>query len=92
MVELIKSQSWDLIYIDGNHDYEIVKKDFEVCSSALSPNGLIILDDSSLYTDYSPPRYSTAGHPGPSKLANEIDKNKFKEILAVGHNRVFMKI
>ena len=92
MIELIKSQSWDLIYIDGNHDYEIVKKDFHVCGQAVSVNGLIVLDDSSLYTGYKPSSYSTAGHPGPSRLAQEIDSSKFKEILSVGHNRVFKRI
>jgi len=92
MIELIKSQSWDLIYIDGNHDYEIVKKDFEVCSQSLIKNGLIVLDDASLYTGYKPSGYSTAGHPGPSKIAQEIDPAKFVEILAVGHNRVFQRV
>lgn len=92
MIELIKSRPWDLIYIDGNHDYEIVKQDFEVCSQSLIKNGLIVLDDSSLYTEFIPPAYSTAGHPGPSKLAQEIDRSIFVEILAVGHNRVFKKI
>jgi hypothetical protein len=92
MINIIRSQSWDLIYIDGNHDYEIVKKDFEVCGQSLSKNGLIVLDDSSLYTDYKPLGYSTAGHPGPSKIAQEIDPKKFVEILSVGHNRVFRKV
>jgi hypothetical protein len=91
MIQLIKSQPWDLIYIDGNHDYEIVKQDFEVCSESLNKNALIVLDDSSLYTAYKPSSYSTSGHPGPSKLAQEIDRAKFIEILAVGHNRVFKK-
>lgn len=89
MIDIIKSEKWDLIYIDGNHNYEIVKQDFEVCSNSLNLNGLIILDDSSLYTDYKPLPYSTAGHPGPSKLAQEINTSKFEEILSVGHNRVF---
>ena len=92
MINLIQSQKWDLIYIDGNHDYEIVKHDFTVCSKQLNRGGLIVLDDASLYTDYKPSLYSTAGHPGPSKVALEIDSNLFDEILAVGHNRVFRKI
>jgi hypothetical protein len=92
MIDAIKSQTWDLIYIDGNHDYEVVKKDFEVCSQALNKNGLIILDDASLYSDYKPRSFSTAGHPGPSQMAEEIDRKKFVEILSVGHNRVFQKV
>jgi hypothetical protein len=91
MLEIIASKKWDLIYIDGNHDYEIVKIDFNNCAKALNENGIIVLDDSSMWTSYKPKLYSTAGHPGPSKIANQIDLNNFTEILAVGHNRAFQK-
>jgi hypothetical protein len=33
----------------------------------------------------------TRGHPGPSKVAQEIDRALFEEALQVGHNRVFLK-
>jgi len=92
MVAVIQSVKWDVIYIDGSHDYEIVKSDFEICVSSLSNQGIIVLDDSALYTDYNPPLYASAGHPGPSKVASEIGKNRFREILSIGHNRVFQKI
>jgi SAM-dependent methyltransferase len=88
----IASKEWDLIYIDGNHDYEIVLKDWEICSRHLKPGGVIVLDDSALNTQYRAPAFATAGHPGPSRLAEEIDRKKFHEILRVGHNRVFQKI
>jgi hypothetical protein len=87
----IGSRLWDLIYIDGNHDYEVARRDWKVCASALAPQGLIVLDDSSLTTDYVPPRFATAGHPGPSRLAQEIDGSVFREIFSAGHNRVFQK-
>ena len=92
MIKIIQTEQWDLIYIDGNHDYEVAKQDFEICSKQLNKGGLIVLDDASLYTDYKPPFYSTAGHPGPSKVANEIDMNLFEEIISVGHNRIFIKL
>jgi cephalosporin hydroxylase len=91
MINQIKSNEWDLIFIDGNHDYEVAKADFNVCSQYLRTGGLIVLDDSSLYTDFKAPFYSTTGHPGPSKVASEIDMDLFEEILSVGHNRVFKK-
>lgn len=92
MIKLIQTEQWDLIYIDGNHDYKVVKHDFDICSKQLKECGLIVLDDASLYTNYKPQFNSTAGHPGPSKLASEIDMNYFEEILSVGHNRVFKKL
>ncbi len=87
----IEASSWDMIYIDGNHDYEIVVKDWEVCSRCVAPGGIIVLDDSGLTTSYHPPAFATAGHPGPSRLASEIKDGGFAEILQVGHNRVFRR-
>ena len=92
MINVINASNWDLIFIDGNHDYSVVKQDFEICSKQLNTGGLIVFDDASLYTDYKPQIFSSSGHPGPSKVADEIDANSFQEILSVGHNRVFRKI
>lgn len=92
MIDLIASIEWDLIFIDGNHDYEVVKQDFIVCSRNLKKGGLLILDDSSLFTTFRPPSYSSAGQFGPSEVAKEINPDLFQEILSVGHNRVFRKL
>jgi hypothetical protein len=91
--ELVSSKAWDMIYIDGNHDYEVARKDWELCSRHTKQGGLIVLDDAALTTPFHPPAYAgTRGHPGPSQLAQEIDRSRFQEILQVGHNRVFQKI
>ncbi len=88
----ISQRLWDVIYIDGNHDYEIAKADWALCSHALAPHGIIVLDDSALETEYQPPCFATAGHPGPSRVAREIDAREFEEIFSTGHNRVFQRI
>jgi len=89
--EFIARRAWDIMYIDGNHDYEIARQDWAACSQALAPKGIIVLDDAALHTDYHPPRFATAGHPGPSRLAQEIPAGRFREIFAAGHNRVFQR-
>jgi hypothetical protein len=89
--ERINQGAWDTIYIDGNHDYEIAKADWSACSANIKVGGLLVLDDSALGTAYRPPHFATSGHPGPSQLAKEIDTAEFREILCVGHNRVFQK-
>jgi SAM-dependent methyltransferase len=91
-IEFIRSRSWEMIYIDGNHDYPVARQDWEICSQNLKPGGVIVLDDAGLFTRYRPPIFATAGHPGPSRLAQEIDQRHFREVLQVGHNRVFQKI
>jgi len=88
---LIRSRAWDIMYIDGNHDYEVASADWTICAANVRRGGLIVLDDSGLSSSYKPPIFATGGHPGPSKVAQEIRSDEFNEILQVGHNRVFQK-
>ncbi|MGZ4972371.1 MAG: class I SAM-dependent methyltransferase [Limisphaerales bacterium] len=90
--QVINSREWHCIYIDGNHDYEIAKADWEICARNVKQHGLIVLDDSGCTTDYSPPLFATKGHPGPSRVADEVNPTQFREIMQMGHNRVFQKL
>jgi len=90
--KFIESRKWDLIFIDGNHDYEIVKSDFELSINNLSDDGFIVMDDSSLYFDFQQKKYGGfTGHPGPSKVAKDIALKKMQLFGAVGHNNIFCK-
>ena len=91
-LRLIDSTVWDMIYIDGNHEYDVARRDWESCSRNLKPGGILVLDDSALTTSFCPPVFATAGHPGPSRVAREIDRSRFREVLQVGHNRAFQRI
>jgi len=72
--------------VDGSHDYEIVKSDYEVSKRNLNQNGLQVFDDSSLYFDFGK---SFKGHQGPSKLVKEVVPNEMDFLFGVGHNNVF---
>ena len=90
--KFIESKKWDLIFIDGNHDYEVVKSDFELSMKNLSNDGFIVMDDSSLYFDFQQKKYGGfTGHPGPSKVAKDIAMKKMRFFGAVGHNNIFSK-
>lgn len=89
---LIGSKEWNLVYIDGSHDYEIALSDYDICKKHLAKGGLLVMDDSSLYTDYRPPLFSFSGHPGPSKIVKEIIMKEMRFLGAIGHNNVFMKV
>ncbi|MBL1293401.1 MAG: class I SAM-dependent methyltransferase [Thiotrichales bacterium] len=90
-IEFIKSRQWNLIYVDGNHDYDVALADYEVCRDGLAEGGLLVMDDSSLYTDFSPPAFSFAGHPGPSRVVQERAMKELRFLGGVGHNNVFIK-
>jgi hypothetical protein len=51
-----------------------------------------VLDDAGRTTSFQPPAFATAGHPGPSRVAYEMNPLQFRPILQVGHNLVFQKI
>jgi hypothetical protein len=66
----------DLLFIDGSHKYEDVKRDFELWSRFLSSSGKILLHDSrkdNLLEDPEDKIFSR-GWKGPTQLANEIEK------------------
>ena len=93
--EFIQNNKWDCVYIDGSHDYDIVKQDWEIASNSVKIGGIVVFDDSSLYLNYTNPFMSFKGHVGPSKFVEDLKSkglDEFKEILIVGHNRVFKKI
>jgi len=90
-VSALRSQKWDLIYIDGNHDEPVVTADYELSRECLRPGGLMIMDDSGLELGYKPPAFSFGGHPGPSKVARTRAANELELLGVVGHNVVFRK-
>jgi hypothetical protein len=90
--DIIRGGKWDLIYVDGSHEYEIVKLDFENALIGLNSGGVLILDDSSLYLPHEQDSQRFWGWPGPSRVANELVRNKMKHIGLVGHNNIFIKL
>jgi hypothetical protein len=91
-VDFISSKKWDMIYIDGGHDHDDVIFDYHLCYKNLRKGGLIIFDDASLYTEYSPPAFSFAGHPGPSFVARKYADNQMEFLGSVGHNNIYRKV
>jgi len=87
----IQSSRWDLIYIDGSHDYDIVMSDFNIAYENLADDGFIVMDDASLYFDYSSDDGGFKGHPGPSRVANDVAAKKMDLIAGIGHNNIFRK-
>lgn len=94
-IDFIDSLKWDLIYIDGSHDHEVVAEDVKNSIRNLAPNGIMVMDDSSLYTDFSLQVKGVSifkGHPGPSKVYQALLNNKeVQHLFGVGHNNIFIK-
>jgi len=89
---VLKEEKYDMIFIDGSHDYKDVVYDILTYSELLVIGGYLIMDDSSLYLENSYGMFK--GHPDVSKACKDYIENNpnFEELYAVGHNRVWRKI
>jgi hypothetical protein len=90
-IEFLKQTPLECVYIDGSHDYEIVLSDYRNSMEALKVSGLLVMDDSSLNSEFDPPPFSFAGHPGPSEVARRFADRELTFLGAVGHQNVYMK-
>jgi hypothetical protein len=84
---------YDLIYIDGCHDYDCVVSDINLMKEVSVKESYIVFDDSSCYKNFSTNLFK--GHEDVCKAIRDLietDSETFEEIICVGHNRVFKRI
>lgn len=85
----------DLLFIDGDHSYEGVKQDFDLYSSILSNNGIIIIHDTDpnyeetliVSEDAKKDHYR---FDGPAKLVKELEKNNNWNLINLHNFRILM--
>lgn len=85
----------DFLFIDGDHSYEGVKKDFELYSKIISDNGVIVLHDTDsnfeetlIVSEDSKKDY----HPfnGPSQLIKELQQSPDWNLINLHNFRILM--
>lgn len=86
--------SYDIIYVDGGHDYETVVSDIELCHEILKPNGFLVLDDASSFLHFKPTHPGFDGHPDVGRAVSDTleQDDRYRHLFACGHNRVWRKI
>jgi len=83
---------YDIIFIDGCHDYDVVCLDIKNYSEMVKIGGYLVLDDASSLLENS---YGVfLGHYDVGKAIHDVlEKDlRFVHLYAVGHNRVWKKI
>lgn len=68
-------------FIDGAHDYDNVRADFEMCDEFLEPGGFVLFDDSA----------PEAGWPDVRRLVEEVQSDGRYELVAVNPHHLFRK-
>lgn len=82
---------YDIVFIDGCHDYEIVCQDIKNYLPMLKSGGYFVMDDCACFIEHPYGRFH--GHPDVSRAAGEyLDKSsEVTYCFAVGHNRLWRK-
>jgi hypothetical protein len=83
---------FDLIYIDGGHDYDCVVSDIKLMYEVSKNGSYVVFDDSSCYKNLSDDKFK--GHIDVcDAIKDNLENNdQFVELICVGHNRVFKRI
>ncbi len=91
LMEAGKEGPYDILFIDGCHDYEVVCQDIANYMPMLKTGGLLVMDDASLFLEHPAGRFH--GHPDVGKaIQDALDtRSDLQHIYAVGHNRVWRK-
>jgi predicted O-methyltransferase YrrM len=78
--DLIKNV--DILFIDGDHKYNSVIKDFENYKDLVLPGGFIVFDD------YLDEVHSPGVYPAVNDIVNNLDKNKYEIIGSLNYDLI----
>jgi len=89
IIDTLQDRKFSIIYIDGDHSYDTVVHDIRSYSGLVDTGGFLIMDDASCNL---PGTKFWKGHQSVSDACEIIEDHGFKNVLNVGHNRVYQKI
>ncbi len=91
IMEAEKQGPYDIVYIDGCHDYDVVVQDIQNYIPLLKAGGLFVMDDASLFLEAPYGRFM--GHPDVAAAIRDVldKRTDMEHLYAVGHNRVWRK-
>jgi predicted O-methyltransferase YrrM len=69
---LNENKKYDLIFIDGSHDYEITKQDFNNSINLLSDSGCVVFHDVNKRPE---------SNPGPRNVFDDVSSKQFYKVL-----------
>ena len=90
-VQTTNPKGFNMVYIDGGHEYETVKADLQNYCPMVKVGGFLIIDD--CCHKYKLPNGFFPGIESVSKAVDEVLPNEqFQELFSIVHNRVFKRI
>lgn len=86
---------YDIVYIDGCHDYHVVVDDIYHYAPLVRPGGYLVIDDAANYLQI-PDGLIPSNWRGLEDVSRAVRETleadpRFEHVLAIGHNRVFLR-
>lgn len=88
----IEDHSMDVIYIDGDHRFEVCRQDIINYDPKLKRGGLMVLDDAGYFLPGGGEGKWWKGYEDVARAAEMMPELGYENILNVGHNRVYKKL
>lgn len=89
ILQHLAQESYHIIYVDGDHTYEGALHDFRTFAPKVVPGGWLVADDAG---NDLPGTSFWKGHDAVTRAVQIMPSLGFKNVLNVGHNRVFERI
>jgi len=91
VIDKAQKRMYNIIFIDGSHDYANVILDIKNYTPFIKPGGYLVMDDASFFLENA---YGVfLGHCDVSLAIEDVLESniEFEHVLAIGHNRVWKK-
>lgn len=90
---ILEEGLFDIVYIDGSHNYDDVVSDIKLSNQLIKTGGYIVIDDSSSLLNMGI-KSIFKGHDDVGNAVKDLLESNpnYKHLFACGHNRIFKKI
>jgi predicted O-methyltransferase YrrM len=85
----LTGKDFHIVYVDGDHSYQGALHDFRTFAAKIPPGGWLVADDAGRDL---PGTAFWKGHEAVSRAVQIMPSLGFKNVLNVGHNRIFERI
>jgi hypothetical protein len=85
----LSDETFHIVYVDGDHTFAGARHDFLTFGPKVVPGGWLVADDAGADL---PGSAFWKGHPSVTRAAQVLPELGFRNILNIGHNRVFERV
>ena len=89
LIDELSNARFHIVYVDGDHSFDVALHDFKTFGSKVVKDGWLVADDASCTI---PGTAFWKGHEEVSRAVEILPSMGFKNVLNIGHNRIFERV